>query len=119
MLRIMLKSKIHRATVTEANVDYEGSLTLDPVLLEAADVLPHEQVHVWNVTRGERFITYAIVGEIGSGRVCVNGAAALGTRPGDRIIIATFTEMEDAEARRHRPRLVFVDEQNRPRPPRA
>ena len=87
----MLKSKIHRATVTEANVHYEGSLTLDVHLLHAADIVPYEEVHVWNVTRGTRFRTYAMIGEIGSGVVCANGAAALLVEPGDLVIIATFT----------------------------
>ena len=109
----MLKSKIHRARVTEADVNYEGSLTLDSSLLEAADILPHEQVHVWNVTRGTRLTTYAIAGEPGSGVVCVNGAAAHLARPGDVIIVATFADMDEAAARSHRPRVVFVDDSNR------
>jgi aspartate 1-decarboxylase len=108
----MLKSKIHRATVTEADVDYEGSLTLDAHLLHAADIVPYEEVHVWNVTRGTRFRTYAMIGEIGSGVVCANGAAALLARPGDLVIIATFTDVEDAELDDFRPKIVFVDEQN-------
>jgi aspartate 1-decarboxylase len=112
MRRFMLKSKIHRARVTHADVNYEGSLTLDGSLLEAADILPHEQVHVWNVTRGTRLTTYAIAGEPGSGVVCANGAAAHLTRPGDVIIVATFAEFDDAAARSHRPRVVFVDELN-------
>src|SRR5262249_17991191 len=113
MRRSMLKSKIHRATVTHANVDYEGSLTLDPDLVEAADILPSEEVDVWNVTQGTRFRTYAMVGERGSGVVCVNGAAAHLANPGDLVIVATFAEMEDDEARRHRPRVLLVDESNR------
>jgi aspartate 1-decarboxylase len=113
MRRSMLKSKIHRARVTDADVNYEGSLTLDSSLLEAADILPYEQVHVWNVTRGTRFVTYAIAGEPGSGVVCVNGAAAHLTQPGDIIIVATFADFDDATARSHRPRVVFVDERNR------
>jgi aspartate 1-decarboxylase len=113
MRRSMLKSKLHRARVTGADVNYEGSLTLDGSLLEAADILPHEQVHVWNVTRGTRLTTYAIAGEPGSGVVCVNGAAAHLARPGDLIIVATFAEIDDADARSHRPRVVFVDEKNR------
>ncbi len=113
MRRSMLKSKIHRARVTEADVNYEGSLTVDSSLLEAADILPHEQVHVWNVTRGTRLTTYAIAGEPGSGVMCVNGAAAHLARPGDVIIVATFADLDDAEARGHRPRVVFVDEDNR------
>ncbi|HMF13500.1 MAG TPA: aspartate 1-decarboxylase [Gemmataceae bacterium] len=113
MRRSMLKSKIHRATVTHANVDYEGSLTLDADLLDAADILPYEEVHVWNVTQGTRFRTYAMVGERGSGVVCVNGAAAHLAKPGDLVIVATFATMEDNEARRHRPRILLVDESNR------
>src|SRR5579872_5821359 len=109
----MLKSKLHRATVTHADLDYEGSLTIDRELLEAADILPFEEVHVWNVTRGTRLQTYAMAGEPGSGVVCVNGAAAHLARPGDIVIVATFAEMDDAAARSHRPRVVFVDEHNR------
>jgi len=113
MRRVLLKSKIHRARVTDADVNYEGSLTLDRNLLQAADILPFEQVHVWNVTRGTRLITYAIAGERGSGVVCVNGAAAHLIRPGDIVIVASFAEFEETEARGHRPHIVFVDEQNR------
>jgi aspartate 1-decarboxylase len=109
----MFKSKIHRATVTEADIHYEGSLTVDASLLEAADILPYEQVHVWDITRGTRLRTYAIAGEPGSGIVCVNGAGAHLVHPGDLIIIATFTPMEDADARSHRPRIVVVDSKNR------
>jgi aspartate 1-decarboxylase len=113
MRRVMFKSKIHRATVTQADLDYEGSLTLDRNLLEAADILPGEQVHVWNVTRGTRLQTYAITGEAGSGVVCINGAAAHLMGPGDLVIIATFTDLDDAEARKHRPKVVLVDSKNR------
>lgn len=113
MQRFMLKSKIHRATVTEADVNYEGSLTLDTRLLEAADIIAFEEVHVWNVTRGTRFRTYAMVGEPGSGVVCANGAAALLVEPGDLIIIATFTTLDNEEARAFEPRIVFVDGGNR------
>jgi aspartate 1-decarboxylase len=110
--RSMLKSKLHRATVTHADVDYEGSLTLDRRLLEAADILPYEEIHVWNVTRGTRLRTYAMAGEPGSGVVCVNGAAAHLARPGDKVIIATFTQLDDAAARLHRPRIVLLGEGN-------
>src|SRR5438093_135530 len=113
MRRHMLKSKIHRAKVTEANVHYEGSLTLDAYLLHAADIVAYEEVHVWNVTRGTRFRTYAMTGEIGSGVVCANGAAALLVEPGDLIIIATFTLLEDAEMEDFKPKLVFVNASNR------
>jgi aspartate 1-decarboxylase len=109
----MFKSKIHRATVTEIDKDYEGSITVDANLLEAADILPYEQVHVWDITRGTRILTYAITGERGSGVVCVNGAGAHLVNTGDLVIIATFTELEDAEARSHRPKIVLVDEKNR------
>ena len=118
-LRSMLKSKLHRATVTHADVDYDGSLTLDRDLLEAADILPWEEVHVWNVTRGTRLRTYAMIGEAGSGVMCVNGAAAHLAHPGDLIIVATFTQMDDEAARRHVPRVVLVDERNRVRDPGA
>jgi aspartate 1-decarboxylase len=113
MQRFMLKSKIHRATVTHADLDYEGSLTLDQDLLDAADIMPFEQVHVWNVTRGTRLWTYAMSGERGSGVVCINGAAAHLANPGDLVIVATFTELQDEEARRHIPKVVLVDEKNR------
>ncbi len=111
--RSMLKSKIHRATVTHADVDYEGSLTLDTDLLEAADIVPNEEVHVWNVTRGTRLRTYAIAGPRGSGIVCINGAAAHLARPGDLVIVATFTQLEDHAARDHRPTVILVDGHNR------
>ncbi|MCS7020452.1 MAG: aspartate 1-decarboxylase [Gemmataceae bacterium] len=112
-MRIMLKSKIHRATVTETHLDYEGSLTVDSELLEAADILPYEQIHVWDVTNGTRLVTYALPGEAGSGVVCVNGAGAHLIRPGNKIIIATFTEMKNKAARRHQPLIVMVDDRNR------
>ena len=113
MKRIMCKSKIHRATVTQADLHYEGSISIDADLLDAADILPYEKVSIWNVNNGERFDTYAITGERGSGVVCVNGAAARLVSKGDLIIIASFAEMDDKEAKRHQPRLIFVNEQNR------
>ena len=113
MRRTIFKSKIHRATVTHADLDYEGSVTLDADLMRAADILPYEQVAIWNVTRGSRLETYALEGAAGSGVVCVNGAAAHHNRPGDLVIVATFAEMEEAEARAHQPTVVLVDEQNR------
>ena len=113
MRRSMMKSKLHRATVTGAELDYEGSLTIDANLLEAADILPFEEIHVWNVTRGSRLTTYAITGEPGSGVICVNGEGAHLVKPGDIIIIATYTTLEDREARTHQPRVVLLDEQNR------
>lgn len=113
MTRAMLKSKIHRATVTGANVDYEGSITLDPLLMEAADILPYEQVHVLDVNNGSRLVTYAIEGRRGSGEVIVNGAAARLVGQGDLVIIITYRDVPEAEARRHRPALVYVDANNR------
>jgi aspartate 1-decarboxylase len=108
----VFKSKIHRATVTHADVAYEGSVTIDRALMEAADILPHEAVHIWNATRGTRLVTYALAGPAGSGAVCVNGAAALLNRPGDIVILATFADMTCEEARVHRPRIVRVDTKN-------
>jgi aspartate 1-decarboxylase len=113
MKRIMCKSKIHRATVTQADLNYEGSISIDANLLQAADIIPYEKVAVWNVTNGERFETYAIIGEANSGVICCNGAAARLVSPGDLIIIASFAEMEDEEAKRYEPKLVFVDSKNR------
>ena len=118
MERKMLKSKIHRAVVTGADLHYEGSVTIDKDLLEAADIIPYEAVSIWNVTNGNRFETYAIEGERGSGVVCINGAAARMVAPQDLVIIASFVNMNDVEARRHEPKLVFVDEQNRILPSR-
>jgi aspartate 1-decarboxylase len=111
-LRIF-KSKIHRATVTHADVDYEGSVTVDGSLLKAADILPHEAVHIWNVTRGSRVVTYVLEGPPHSGVLCVNGAAAHLNHPGDLVILATFADMTPEEARKHVPTVVLVDEENR------
>jgi aspartate 1-decarboxylase len=113
MRRHMFLSKIHRATVTQADLHYEGSMTIDRDLLEAAGILPYEEIQVWNVTNGSRLATYAIEGEAGSGVICVNGAAAHHANVGDLVIIATFGELEDAEARVHEPTAIFVDEHNR------
>jgi aspartate 1-decarboxylase len=113
--RTLLKSKIHRATVTEANVEYEGSISIDARLMEAADLLPWERVDVWDCTNGARLATYAIPAEPGSGEICINGAAAHLVKPGDVVIIASFAEIEDAEAHGHEARRVFVDAANRPR----
>ena len=107
------KSKIHRATVTHADLDYEGSVTIDEELMEAAGILEYEAVHVWNITRGTRLQTYAITGRRGSGVICINGAAAHLNKPGDLVILATFAEMDDSEARSHVPKVVLVDRQNR------
>ncbi|KAA5540048.1 aspartate 1-decarboxylase [Roseiconus nitratireducens] len=112
-LRKVLSAKIHRATISEANVDYEGSITIPPELLQAADIAPYESVCVWNVTRGTRLETYAISGLPGSNDVCANGAAAHLIQPGDRVIIAAYAFMTTEQLKQHRPRLIFVDEQNR------
>jgi aspartate 1-decarboxylase len=109
----VFKSKIHRATVTHADVAYEGSVTIDRTLMDAAEILPHEAVHVWNATRGTRLVTYALPGPAGSGAICVNGAAAHLNQPGDVVILATFADMTPEEARQHRPKVVRVDERNR------
>ena len=110
--RRMLKSKIHRAHVTQADVNYEGSITLSPELLEVSDILPYEAVHVWNVTAGTRFETYAIEGAPGSLDVCVNGAAAHLVTPSDIVIIASFIQLPETECRRHLPIAIFVNEKN-------
>lgn len=114
MIREYLRAKIHNATVTEADIEYVGSLTLDRDLMDAADLRPFERVDVYNVTGGERFSTYIIEGPRGSGKVCINGAAAHRARPGDRIIIAAYCRLEDQELSGFVPRLVFVDKNNRP-----
>ena len=116
MNRTMMKGKIHRATVTDANLAYEGSITLDPVLMELADILPHEQVHVYDVNNGNRLVTYAIEGERGAGGVCLNGAAARLVSIGDLVIIVSYADVDEAEARAWEPRVVRVDERNRPLP---
>jgi aspartate 1-decarboxylase len=113
MRRHMMKSKLHRATVTAAELHYEGSLTVDADLLDAADILANEQIHVWDVTNGTRLTTYALPGKRGSGEVCVNGAGAHLIRPGDLVIIATFADYDDAEARAHKPTVVLLGEGNR------
>jgi aspartate 1-decarboxylase len=113
MRRNLFKSKIHRATVTHADLEYEGSVTIDEDLMDAADIREYEAVHVWNVTRGTRLQTYAIKGARGSGVICINGAAAHLTGPGDKVILATFAEMDEAEARGFVPRVVLVDDRNR------
>jgi len=109
----IFKSKIHRATVTHADLDYEGSVTIDSDLLDAANILPNEAVHIWNVTRGTRLITYALPGPRGSGAICINGAAAHLNRPGDLVIIATYADMEPEEARSYVPVVIRVDGKNR------
>ena len=112
MERIMLKSKIHRATVTDANVEYEGSITLDEELMEVADLIPFEQVHIYNISNGNRFQTYCIKGQRGSGDICINGAAARLAKKGDLIIIASYVNIKDAELQNFQPTLVYLDENN-------
>lgn len=112
MARHMFKSKIHRAVITHADLEYEGSVTLDPDLMEAADIIEHESVHIWNVTRGTRLQTYALRGERGSRVCCINGAAAHLMQKGDRVIIATFTDVADEDLAGYRPTVVLVDDHN-------
>jgi len=109
-MRIMLKSKIHRASITDVNIDYEGSVTIDRKLMEEADILPYEQVHVLNINNGARFTTYAIEGE--SGEICINGAAARLVAKGDTVLILAYCHVEDNEAHNFTPKLVYVDAKN-------
>ena len=111
-MRTMLKGKIHRARVTDSNLDYEGSITIDELLMEAADILPYEKVQVLDIDNGARFETYAIEGEPGSGEVCINGAAARLVSVGDKVIILSYRVVTDEEARTTKPKLVYVDERN-------
>jgi aspartate 1-decarboxylase len=113
MRRTLLKSKIHRATVTEANLHYTGSVTIDRDLLEAADIVDHEQVEIYNITNGSRLTTYAILGEAGSGTICINGAAAHLVNQGDLVIIASYADYDESEVAEHRPRILLVDHENR------
>ena len=113
MMRIMMKSKIHRATVTQADLHYVGSVTLDAKLMEAADLLEGEQVAIVDITNGARLETYVIEGQRGSGVIGINGAAAHLVQPGDLVIIISYAGMEDAQARSFRPRVVHVDDKNR------
>lgn len=108
----MCKSKIHRATITDANIHYEGSITIDRHLMEVADLLPFEQVHVLDINNGARFVTYVIEGEAGSGCICVNGAAARLITPGDQVIIISYAEYDDAEIKAFTPRIVHVNDHN-------
>lgn len=112
MKRMMLKSKIHRATVTEANLHYEGSITIDPLLMEATDIVEWEQVDVYDITNGNRLTTYAISGKPGSGVICLNGAAARLIEVGDLVIICSYAEFTEEERRTHKPRIVLVNEKN-------
>ena len=114
MMLTMFKSKIHRAKITESDLNYEGSITVDPDLLEAADILPYEQVDVLDINSGHRFTTYAITGNRGSGEIQVNGAAARLVQKGDLCIILTYASMESEKAHTHQPTVVLVDENNKP-----
>jgi aspartate 1-decarboxylase len=114
MLREILKSKIHRATVTDANLNYNGSITIDPVLMKLADIVEFEKVHVVNLNNGQRFETYAILGKPESGEICVNGAAARLVHVGDVVIIMTFAHMESGALAQHKPLIVHVDGKNYP-----
>lgn len=114
MKRVLLKSKIHRATVTEANLEYNGSVTIDQELMDAADIVEYEQVQIYNITSGTRLTTYAISGESGSGVICINGAAAHLVQPQDLVIIASYAEYKVKESGKHQPKVVLVDGQNHP-----
>jgi aspartate 1-decarboxylase len=109
----MFRAKIHRASITHADLHYEGSCTIDADLLDAADILPNEELHIWNITRGTRLVTYALPGPRGSGVICINGAAAHGNVPGDLVILASFAEMSVEEARALQPKVVRVDRENK------
>lgn len=113
MRRTLLKSKIHRATVTEADLHYEGSMTLDTELMAAADLVDFERVDIYDITNGQRLSTYVIPGEAGSGTICINGAAARLVNPGDLVIIASYAEYTEAEIAQHQPQIVQVDAGNR------
>ena len=120
MQRTLLKSKIHRAKVTDAALHYEGSIAIDQDLMDAADIVMHEQVDVLDVTNGARLTTYAIAGPRGSGEICINGAAAHLVKKGDMVIIASYARYDEAEVQGHQPRVILVDEHNRaPQPSRA
>ena len=112
MFRTLLKSKIHRVAVTQCELHYEGSCAIDENLLDAANIAENEQVHIWNINNGERFITYAIRGERGTGMISVNGSAARRASVGDLIIIAAFAQVHEENVAGHEPKLVFVDENN-------
>jgi aspartate 1-decarboxylase len=111
-MRSMLKSKIHRARVTDGNIAYEGSITIDKNLMDAADILPYEEVHILNINNGARFQTYAIEGKAGNGDICLNGAAARLVQKGDIVIILTYHDVAEAECHNYHPRLVYVNEKN-------
>jgi aspartate 1-decarboxylase len=109
----MLKSKIHRATITGSDLHYVGSITIDQDLLDAADIREHEQVHVLDIDNGARFETYVIPGEPGEGEICLNGAAARLAHPGDKVIVISYGQYDEAEMEKYRPVFIFVDEHNR------
>lgn len=113
MFRTLLKSKIHRVTVTQCELHYEGSCAIDEDLLDAAGIVENEQVHIWNIDNGERFVTYAIKGQRGTGMISVNGSAARRAAVGDLIIIAAFAQVHEDQVGKFKPKLVFVDEANR------
>lgn len=112
MQRTFLKSKLHRATVTDANLNYEGSLSIDPELMQAADIMPYEKVDVVNINNGARFTTYAILGKPHSGEICLNGAAARLGHVGDRVIIITYVNLNEDEFGNHQPKAILLDENN-------
>jgi aspartate 1-decarboxylase len=114
IMRKVLASKIHRATVTESNIDYEGSITIGPQLRKAADFMPYDAVQVWNVSSGARFETYVIAGELDNGSICVNGAAAHLAKPGDLVIVARYVWLDEAEYKNFQPKIVMVDANNKP-----
>ncbi len=109
----MFKSKIHRAVVTEADLHYEGSVTISADLMKAANILPYEQVHIWNITNGNRLVTYALAGEVNSGIICINGAGAQLMQKSDLVIIASFVELDEKDAKEHKPTVILVDINNR------
>ena len=113
MQRFMLKSKLHRATVTDANLHYEGSITIDKRLLNAADIVPYERVDIYNVSNGERFSTYVIEGEQDSGVICLNGAAAWKASKGDIVIVASYAMLDEPTPKKWRPKCIFLDDKNR------
>lgn len=113
MFRTLLKSKIHRVAVTHCELHYEGSCAIDEDLLDAANIAENEQIHIWNINNGERFVTYAIKGQRGSGMISVNGSAARRASTGDLIIIAAFAQVQEDNVAAHQPQLVFVDDHNR------
>lgn len=114
MLRTLLRSKIHRATVTESNIDYTGSLTIDSYLMELADIKEYEQIQVLNITNGNRLTTYAIAGQKNSGVICANGAASHQIKTGDLVIILSYGQFTEDEIKNHKPKIVHVDKNNKP-----